>query len=76
MCNNRNSRMLTNYSTWKRKVFTLFETVQAQIVNLRHRDQDFFGLSEQVDGTDGYWRKYPSVDGLNSEQFKSKKCAE
>ena len=40
------------------RIQTVFETVQAQISILRLRDQLIYGLSEQVDWTDDYLRKY------------------
>ena len=55
------------------KIQTFFESVQAQISNFRLRDQEIGGLSEQVDWTDGCWRKYSSLDGRICEQVKSTK---
>ena len=54
------------------KIQTVFETVQAQISNLKLRDQEIYGLSEQVDLTDGHWRKYSLHDERISDQFKFK----
>ena len=51
---------------------TVFETVQAQMSNLRLRDQEIHGISEQVDWTDGHWKKYSVVDERISEQFRTK----
>ena len=40
------------------KIQRVFETVQAQISSLKLRDHEIYGLSEQVDCTDGYWRVF------------------
>ena len=54
------------------RIQTVFETVQAQISNPRLRDQEMYGLSEQVNWTDGHWRKYSLLEGRIAEQLKSK----
>ena len=56
------------------RIYIVFETVQAQIRNLRLRDQEIYGSSEQVDWTDAHWNKHPLRDGRISERFKSKVC--
>ena len=38
------------------KIQRVFETVQAQIINLKLRDHEIYGLSGSVDRADGYWR--------------------
>ena len=45
--------------------------MQARISNLKLRDHEICGLSEQVDWTVGYWRKYSLLDERISEQMKS-----
>ena len=39
------------------KIQTAFETVQAQISNLKLRDHEICGQFENVDWADGCWRK-------------------
>ena len=41
-----------------RMIQTIFETMQAQISNLKHCDHDAHGLEEQVSWTSGHWGKY------------------
>ena len=48
------------------EIQTVFEAVQAQICNLELCDLEIFGLSEQVDWTDGHWRKNEVL--INSNQ--------
>ena len=52
--------------------FTRIQTVQAQISNLKLRDQEVYGLHDKVDWTDGHWRNDSSLDERIADQFRSK----
>ena len=54
------------------KIQTVFETVQAQVSNLKLRNQEHHGLHEKVDWTGGHWRKYSLPDERMAAQFTSK----
>ena len=51
---------------------TIFETVQAQISNLKHRDHEIYGLEEEVHWTSGHLRKYSLLDQRIAQHFTSK----
>ena len=53
------------------KIETIFETVQAQISTLKHRDHETHGLGEEVDWTSGHWRNYSLPDHRIATQFSS-----
>ena len=55
-----------------RKIATLFETVQAQISDLKYRDHEIYGLEEQLDWSSGHWRNYSLLDHRFTTQFGSK----
>ena len=54
------------------KVETIFNTVQAQLSNLRPRDRELCGLSERADWSDGNWRNAHSLVKHVSARFQSK----
>ena len=41
-----------------RQFGSIFETAQAQISNLKHRDHEIYGLEEEVDWTSGHRRNF------------------
>ena len=62
-------RMIPNVEV--QKIPTIFETVQTQVRNLKFRDQDIHGLSEQVNWADGHWRNYSLLDNRIANQVSS-----
>ena len=56
-------------NTEVQKIQTIFETVQAQISNLKNRDHEIHGFDERVDWTRGQWMTYSLLDDRIATQF-------
>ena len=54
------------------RIETICETMQAQISNLKYRDQEIHGLEEAVGWTSGHWRMCSLLDRELAAQFTSK----